>query len=83
MAAVTSHETPHREPIDTEKIRADIEKIRAEITNLIEDTRKKEDEREKIRAETRWHPLFIVAGAFAAGAVFLGAVVAAVKALLF
>jgi len=36
-----------------------------------------------MRTETRWHPLFIVAGAFAAGAVFFAAVVAAVKALFF
>jgi len=65
--------------------RAQIEigKLVAEMLDWIEDTRKKEDEREKTRAETRWHPLFIVVGAFAAGAVFLGAVVAAMKALFF
>jgi len=36
---------------DLTRAQIDIEKIRAEITNLIEDTRKKEDEREKMRSQ--------------------------------
>jgi len=67
---------------DSNREQVEIGKLVAEMLNLIEDTRKKEDEREKIRAETRWHPLFIVAGAFAAGAGFLAAAVAAVAGLI-
>jgi len=60
---------PSREEIETSK-------LVTEMINLMAETR-------KMQTETRWHPLAIIAGAFAAGAVFFGAVVAAVKALFF
>jgi len=69
---------------------AKLRKLLAETDNLIADTRRQAVEQAKLHAEamkmqteTRWHPLFIVAGAFAAGAGFFAAVVAAVKALFF
>jgi len=53
----------------------DIERIRAETTNLQEEIRRKEDEREKLRAEAskmwteaRWYPVWVGAAIFAAGA---------------
>jgi len=88
---------------ETSREQVEMGKLFAEMMNLIEDTRKKEkeremlraemlkreDEREKIRSETmkiqsetRWHPLVVGAGIFSAGAVFLGAVVGAVLALI-
>jgi len=57
-------------------------KIYAEIMNLLEDTRKKEDEREKLRTETKWYPVRYLGGVFIAAVIFLGAVIAAVKAFL-
>jgi len=68
MKTETQH-NPSREEIETSK-------LVTEMINLMADTR-------KMQTETRWHPLAIVASAFAAGAVFLGAVVATVKALFF
>jgi len=68
MNTETQH-NPHREEIETSK-------LVAEMINLMAETR-------KMQTETRWHPLFIVAGAFAAGAGFLAAVVAAMKTLFF
>jgi len=60
---------------DMNRYRIDIEKIRAEITNLIADTRKIEDEREKLRAEARemwtkarWYPIVVAAALLGAGA---------------
>jgi len=67
---------------DTRKKEEGRETLRAEVL-------KREDEREKLRAETRkmqgetkWHPLVVGAGIFSAGAVFLGAVVGALLALV-
>jgi len=61
----------------------------AEMMNLIEDTRKKEDEREKLRAETmkiqveaQTLKLRHVVAAFVAAIVFVAAVVGLVKAFL-
>jgi len=60
---------------ETSREQVEMGKLFAEMLNLIEDTRKKEDEREKLRAEAqkmqaealklnaeaRWHPLYKVA----------------------
>jgi len=79
----------HREQVE-------MGKLFAEIMNLLEDTRRKEDEREKLRAEarkmesesqklnaeTKWHPIRYLGGVFVAAVIFLGAVIAVVKAFL-
>jgi len=70
-----THKAPSREELASGK-------IYAEIMNLLEDTRKKEDEREKLRAETKWYPIRYLGGVFIAAVVFLGAVIVAVKAFL-
>jgi len=73
MTTETDH-IPSREKLETGK-------LFAEMMNLLEDTRKKEDERVKIRTETKWHPLVVGAGLFSAGAVFFGAMVGGLLAL--
>jgi len=45
-------DTKAKAPNDTNREQVEIGKLVAEMLNLIEDTRKKEDEREKLRAET-------------------------------
>jgi len=59
MNAETQH-NPSREEIEASK-------LVAEMVNLMADTLKKEDERAKIRAETRWYPLVVGAGILGAG----------------
>jgi len=80
--STTTHNEPSRDQID-------IEKIRAEIMNLMEDSWKKaeerakmQDEREKLRIETKWHPLWVVAAIFGAGAALATALATALVGIL-
>jgi len=70
-----THAPPSREELASGK-------IYAEIMNLIEDTQKKRVETQKLSAETKWYPVRYLGGVFIAAVVFLGAVIAAVKAFL-
>jgi len=57
-------------------------KLFAEMMNLIENTRQKQAETQKLSAETKWYPVRYLGGVFIAAVVFWGAVIAAVKAFL-
>jgi len=62
------HEAPSREELTSGK-------IYAEIMNLIEDTQKK-------RVERQWHPLWVGAAIFGAGAALATALVGIMKTFL-
>jgi len=57
-------------------------KIFAEMMKLWDEREKLRAETAKMQGETKWHPLVVGAGIFSAGAVFLGATVGAVIALI-
>ena len=57
----------------------EMDKVRAEIQKLFDDAAKSRAEAQKIITETRWYPFF---GLFAAGAAFMGALVAVIKVFM-
>jgi len=67
---------------DPNRDQIEMGKIFAEMMNLIEDTRKKQAETQKLSAETKWYLVRYLGGVFIAAVIFLGAVIAAVKAFL-
>jgi len=60
MTTETQH-NPNREEIE-------IGKIFAEMINLLEDTRKKQSESQKLNVEAKWHPVWVSAALLAGGA---------------
>jgi len=86
---MSTHNDPSREQIE-------MGKLFAEMMNLIEDTRKKSEEQEALRAqtrkmeaeilklntETRWHPFYKAAILWGSAFAALAAVIALVKAFL-
>lgn len=73
---VEPSDSSDRGALDRRKAELEIEKMIAEIEKLRADARKAE-------METRVEPWRLVVGAFAAGAAFFGAAVAAARYLLF
>ena len=64
--------------LDQEMKQAELRKVDAEIANLIATAAKLNAETEKLSRETRWYPILIVTGMFAA----IGAVLAAIVKFL-
>jgi len=73
-----STETQH----DTDREQIEMGKVFAEMMKLLDEREKLRAETAKMQGETKWHPLVVGAGIFSAGAVFLGAAVGALLALV-
>jgi len=81
--------TTDYEQIDLRKVLAEIDNLRAETLKMQSETKTQIDEREKLRAEARkmqteskWHPLWVGAAIFGAGAALATALVGIMKTFL-